>query len=100
MALMIHVLAVSQNRLVSDLLRTILNKEPDIRMVGSVSSETQAQRETGRFEVALIAAALPSGVALRLTKWFAKAINAPHVIIVGISDHESVLRYLELGAAG
>jgi DNA-binding NarL/FixJ family response regulator len=42
----------------------------------------------------------PAGGALRLTKWFDKAINAPRVIIVGISDNELVLRYLEAGAAG
>ena len=100
MAQITHVLAVSQNRLFSDMLRTILNKESDIRMVGAVSSETQAQRETGRFEVALIDAALPAGTALRLTKWFAKAINAPRVIVVGIADPELVVRYLEAGAAG
>ena len=95
-----HVLAVSQNRLFSDMLRTILNKETDIRMVGAVSSETQAQRETGHFEVALIDATLPSGAALRLTKWFAKAVNAPRVIVVGIAEPDLVVRYLEAGAAG
>jgi two-component system, NarL family, nitrate/nitrite response regulator NarL len=100
MAPMTHILSVSDNRLISDMLRTILNKETDIRMLGAVSTEAQAQRETGRFEVALIDAALPAGGALRLTKWFAKAVNAPRVIIVGISENELVLRYLEAGAAG
>ena len=100
MAPVVHVLSVSQNRLVSDMLRTILNKETDIRMLGAVSTEAQAQRETGHFEIALIDAALPAGGALRLTKWYAKAINPPRVIIIGISNNERCLCYLEAGAAG
>jgi len=47
------------------MLRTILNQESDIRMLGAVSTEAQAQRETGRFEVALIDAALPAGAGIQ-----------------------------------
>ena len=100
---MIRVLSVSHAHLVSDLLRAILNDQPDMLVIGDATNEEQALRQAARLsqsDVVVVNAALPGDGALRLTQALSQAAVSPRVVIAGISDDSLVLRFLEAGAAG
>jgi DNA-binding NarL/FixJ family response regulator len=100
---MIHVLVVHQAHLISSLITSVLSEEEDVYVVGRASSseEALAKIELSNCNVILVAATLPDGGALQLTKAVAEQYSHIKVLVIGLPESESmILEYVSAGAAG
>jgi DNA-binding NarL/FixJ family response regulator len=99
---MVSVLIVNKSRLICSVIATVLKDEPDIRVVGAVTSVDEALNliRTGNCDVALVSTNLPNDGALQLLQ-AGKANTSIKVLVMGLAELEEViLRYIEAGAAG
>jgi DNA-binding NarL/FixJ family response regulator len=100
---MIHVLVVHQAHLISSLITSVLSEEEDVYVVGRASSpeEALAKIELSNCNVILVAATLPDGGALQLTKAVSEQYSHIKVLVIGLPESESmILEYVSAGAAG
>ena len=100
---MIHLLVVSNIRLMSDLVGCILGEESDIESVEYTQTPDEAlfKLETRSYNVVLISTALPNQGALVLTRMITTAYPDCKVLILGLAEaKETVLHYIQAGAAG
>jgi len=97
---MIQIFSVTPNRLVCDLLKTVLSHDAEIHVVGCSTDEADLLRQNDQIDVALVHAALQNEGALKLIRHLNKTPNGPRVVVVGVSEEDQVLRYLEAGASG
>jgi len=82
------------------LLQTVLSTDAEINVVGCSTDEGDLLQQDVDIDVALVHADLQSDGALKLTRHLNKTPDGPRVIVVGVSNEEQVLRYLEAGASG
>jgi DNA-binding NarL/FixJ family response regulator len=99
---MIGVLIVNTSRLICSVIATALKDEPDIHVVGVVTSVDEALNliRTSNYDVVLASTNLPHNGAFELLR-AVKANTSIKVLVMGLSELEEViLRYIEAGAAG
>jgi len=100
---MIRAIVVHQTKLISNIIASVLSDEPDISVVGRVSSidEALALLELVDCNMILVSARLPDKGALKLTE----AVNqkAPEIVVLvyGLPESEYlILQYVMAGASG
>jgi DNA-binding NarL/FixJ family response regulator len=101
--LMIHVLVVHQAHLISSLITSVLSQEEDVHVVGRAATleEALVKIEMSNCNMILVAATLPDGGALELTKTVADQYSQIKVLVIGLPESESmILEYVAAGAAG
>jgi DNA-binding NarL/FixJ family response regulator len=98
---MIRVLLVNEIRLMSNVIRSVLEEEPDIEVVGGVTSLDEALALASKSDVALVSTRLPEDGALKLTTAIAEAHPSVKVLVLGLTETKGqVLQYVEAGATG
>ena len=98
---MIRVLLVNEMRLVSNVIASVLEDEPDIKVVGRAASVDEALALATESDVVLVSTRLPHSGALKLTSAIAEADPSVKVLVLGLGESkERVLRYVEAGADG
>jgi DNA-binding NarL/FixJ family response regulator len=98
----IRVLLVDDHQLLTDSLSGLLQREPDIQVVGvapSVADAKRAARE--RMDVVLMDYRLPDGTGAEATRAIkARWPSAKVIMLTAISDDETVLDSIQAGADG
>lgn len=100
---MIRVLIVNEIQLMCNIIVSVLEDEPDIEVVGSVTTVEQALEHAGHEEVdvVLISTRLPDQGALQLTRALSDSAPLVNVIVLGLTERKNeVLQYVEAGASG
>jgi len=100
---MINVLIVHEFPLMCHIITSVLDDEPDIKVVGYASSVDNALKLAGQDEVdlALISSRIPDNGTIKITNLLIQNVPTIKVLILGITEtRESVLKYVEAGAMG
>jgi len=98
---MIRVLLVNEIRLMSNVIRSVLEEEPDIEVVGGVTSLDEALALASKSDVVLVSTRLPGDGALKLTTAIVEAHPSVKVLVLGLTETKGqVLQYVEAGATG
>jgi DNA-binding NarL/FixJ family response regulator len=99
--LMIRVLIVDNLQRGSDLLSTILNEQPDMKLIAHFTTASQALPALGTADVILLGTGLANDDAYRLTRTMKEGNFLARILILGQSDtNKTIIRYLEAGAHG
>ena len=99
----INILLVNEIRLMGNVIAAALEDEPDIKVVGCVTSLDEAMRivQEEAVDIALVSTRLPDQGALKLTSAITEHAPATKVLALGLTEEKKrVLRYVEAGAAG
>jgi len=89
--------------LMCNIIASVLNDEPDIRVVGYVSSVKAVLEQISECEVdlVLISSRLPHQGAIELISLLTQKMPAVKILVLGITEsREGVLKYVEAGANG
>jgi RNA polymerase sigma factor (sigma-70 family) len=98
---MIRVLLVNEIRLMSNVIASVLEDEPDIEVVGGVTSLDEALLLVPESDVILVSTHLPEDGALKLTSAITEAHPSVKVLVLGLAETKGqVLQYIEAGADG
>jgi len=100
---MINVLVVHEFPLMCNIIASVVDDEPDIKVLGYVSDidEAMALASYNDIDLVLISSRLPKQGTISLTNLLIQNIPTIKVIILGITEsRESVLEYVEAGATG
>jgi DNA-binding NarL/FixJ family response regulator len=100
---MIRVAVVHQTRLIASIISNVLDEEPDIEVVTQLTSVegTLDYLAAHRCEIVLVAATLPDGGALRLTKEVSERGLASKLLVIGLPrSRNAILQYVAAGASG
>ena len=98
---MIRILLVTPIGLIGNLAAAILRAEPDMEVVGCVTSAEEAIDRVAMCDIVLVSPRLPDDAALKLTSSISERHPSVKVLIFGLSEStEHVLKYIEAGAAG
>lgn len=98
---MIRVLVVSHIPLLCDLIKTVLDQEPDIQVVNCVSDTQAAMQASDPCDVVIVNANLPGDESFHLVQALGAQRLGPRAVVFGMPRSDSVaLRYLDAGAAG
>ena len=98
---MIRVLVVNEQRLMANLITSVLDGEADITVVGVATSVTEALEKGAVADVLLISTQLPDGGALRLVQQATQEHPDQAVLVMGVGESEwEILHYVEAGASG
>jgi DNA-binding NarL/FixJ family response regulator len=99
----INLILVNEIRLMGNVIAASLEDEPDIRVVGCVTSTDEAMKliQEEAVDVALVSTRLPDQGALKLTNAISKMAPDTKVLALGLTEEKKrVLRYVEAGVAG
>jgi len=99
----INILLVNEIRLMGNVITAALEDEPDIRVVGCVTSREEALKivQDKRVDVALISIRLPDQGAIKLTHAITELAPSTTILALGMTEEKKrVLRYVEAGATG
>lgn len=99
----IRVLLVNEIPLMGNVIATALEDEPDIYIVGRVTTPQEALKivQEGEVDVVLVSTRLPDQGALKLTSAITEAAPSTKVLALGLTeDKKRVLRYVEAGVTG
>jgi two-component system, NarL family, nitrate/nitrite response regulator NarL len=98
---MIRVLVVNEQRLMANLITSVLDGEANITVVGVATSVTEALEKGAGADVLLISTQLPEGGALQLVRQAAQEHPDQAVLVMGVAESEwEILHYVEAGASG
>jgi DNA-binding NarL/FixJ family response regulator len=98
---MIRVFIIDEVPLISGVLATILQEEPDIKVVGCATSLDEAVSLLKNGDVALVSTTMPGNSALNLIQSLAKVQSSIKVVAIGLPDsEETILLYVEAGIDG
>lgn len=98
---MIRILIVNQFLLMSNIFVSIFEDEPDIEVVGKVTTTGEALNLASDTDVILVDIKLSNRGAYKLTRAISQAGYSTKVVVLGISEsREQVLQYIQAGAAG
>jgi DNA-binding NarL/FixJ family response regulator len=100
---MIRVAVVHQTRLIASIISNVLDEEPDIEVVTQLTSveDTLNFLDSSRCEIVLVAATLPDGGALQLTKEVSERGLASKLLVIGLPrSRNAILQYVAAGASG
>ena len=100
----IKVLLVIDLPLIGNIFTSVLDDEPDMKVVGCVDSIQAALVciRSQEVNVALVSVGLPEQGAVQLTRTIVDQTPSTKVLVLGLSeeDNRETLRYIEAGAAG
>lgn len=99
----IHILLVNEIRLMGNVIAAALEDEPDIHIVGRVTTPEDALKvvQENPVDVVLVSTRLPDQGALKLTSAITEAAPETKVLALGLTEEKKrVLRYVEAGATG
>ena len=99
----INILLVNEIRLMGNVITAALEDEPDIRVVGCVTSPEEALKivREQKVDVALISIRLPDQGAIKLTYAITELAPSTTILALGMTEEKKrVLRYVEAGATG
>lgn len=99
----IRILLVNEFRLIGNVIVAALEDEPDLLVVGRVTTLEEALKivQNEVVDVALVSTRLPDQGALKLTSAITELAPATKVLALGLTEEKNrVLRYVEAGAAG
>ena len=99
----INLLLVNEIRLMGNVIVAALEDEPDINVVGCVTTYDEALRiiHEREVDVALVSTCLPDHGGLRLTSAISEIAPSTKVLALGLTEEKKrVLRYVEAGASG
>ena len=100
----IKVLLVIEVRLIANIFASVLGDEPNIEVVGCVSTLEDALEffQTQNADVVLVSVGLPNQEALKLTRTIVESSPDTKVLALGLSEENQhdTLRYIEAGASG
>jgi DNA-binding NarL/FixJ family response regulator len=100
---MIRVLLVNEFQLMGNIIAEVLEDEPDIEVIGCVTTPQNALEKVANEEVdmVLISTRLPDDGALQLTVAMTEKDSSLKVLALGVSEKkERVLQFVEAGATG
>lgn len=100
---MINVLVVHEFPLMCNIIASVVDDEPDIKVLGYVSDidEAMSLASHNNVDLVLISSRLPDQGTIRLTNLLIQNIPTIKVLVLGITEtRESVLEYVEAGATG
>ena len=100
---MIRVLLVHEMLLMCNILASVLEDEPDIRIVGYATTVSEALRKSNRedVDVILVSTRLANQGALAITRSITENGPGVSVLLLGLTEKkERVLKYIEAGASG
>jgi DNA-binding NarL/FixJ family response regulator len=100
---MINVLIVHEFPLMCHIIASVLDDEPDIKVVGYASGVAEAMDcvKQNNVDLVLISSRLPEQGTIKLTNLLIEDVPTIKVLILGITEtRESVLKYVEAGATG
>jgi len=100
---MIKVLIAHELPLMCNIIASVLDDEPDIKVVGCVSGVEKAldRVKQSDADLVLISSRLPEQGTIQLTNLLIQNVSAIKIIILGITEtRESILEYVEAGAIG
>ena len=98
---MIRILIAHNSRLVSDSLRNVLDKQPDVSVVGCAATEEELSFLLPHANVALVGAKLGNGDIFELLRNIRLTHPDVKVIVIGVDGRpETILRHIEAGANG
>jgi len=98
-----NILIVHEFPLMCNIIASVLGDEPDIEVLGCVSTVKAALEHINqnRVDIVLISSRLPDQGAIELTSQLVQQRLLTKVLILGITEsRESVLKYVEAGANG
>jgi DNA-binding NarL/FixJ family response regulator len=97
----VRVLLVNERRLMGNVIAAVLNDEPDIQVIDSVTDIKDTMEKAPHTDVALISTRLPDQNALRLTEALTENHPDVKVLVLGLAESEAeILQYVEAGACG
>lgn len=99
---MIRVLVVHQTALICSLITSVLSEEPDIEIVGQVTTiEDALNKLEENCNMVLVAATLANNGAMKLTEAVVQRSPSTKVVIIGLSESKNaILQYIAAGASG
>jgi len=100
---MINILIVHEFPLMCNIIASVLDDEPDIKVVGYASGVDEAMHSArqNNVDLVLISSRLPEQGTIKLTNLLIQDVPAIRVMILGITEtREGVLKYVEAGATG
>jgi DNA-binding NarL/FixJ family response regulator len=98
---MIRVLIVNEQRLMANLIASVLDGEADMAVVGGATSAERALERTAEADVLLISTRLPDGGALSLVQQLTQDYPDKAALVMGVAESEwEILHYVEAGASG
>jgi DNA-binding NarL/FixJ family response regulator len=98
---MIRVLVVNSIQLIGNVITAVLRGEPDMEVVGCVTTVEDALAQAPNSDIVLLSTRLPEGGAIRITQALAESGLPVKVLMLGLAESEAeILRYVEAGAAG
>jgi DNA-binding NarL/FixJ family response regulator len=100
---MIRVAVVHQTRLIASIISNVLDEESDIEVITQLTSveDTLGFLASNRCEIVLVAATLPDGGALQLTKEISERGLASKLLVIGLPrSRNAILQYVAAGASG
>lgn len=101
MAETIKVLVASETQLVSNMLVSLLDDDPDIEVVSTASEVEEVLNAKGRFDMLLVSAGLPNNGAMELVKALSASEEDKKIIVLGMTESKTqILRFIEAGADG
>lgn len=98
---MIRILLAHPSRLVSDSLRTTLDNEKDVYVVGCATSAEELHFLLPHSNIVLLGTELVDATALELLEQINKTSTDKKVLVLGVDDRpETIIQYIEAGADG
>lgn len=100
---LIHILLVNEFPLIGNVIVAALEDEPDIRVIGNVTTPEEALNivQEKPVDVALVSTRLANQGALHLTSAIVDLAPETKVLALGLTEEKKrVLRYVEAGATG
>lgn len=97
----IGVLIASETQLVSNMLVSLLDDEPDIEVVDTATDMEGVLNTTHDYEMLLVSASLPNNGAMRIVEKLSASKDHTKIIVLGMTESKSqILKYIEAGADG
>ena len=99
----INILLINEIQLIGNVIVAALEDEPDIHVVGCVTTPEEALKivQENVVDVAIVSTRLSDQGAIKLTKALTELAPTTKVLALGLTEEKNrVLRYVEAGAAG
>ena len=98
---MIRLLFVDSSRLICSMFTTVLDNEPDLRVIGCATTIEKAVEQIQVCDVALVSATLPADGTYEFIRAAVKTNPKVKVLVVGLAESKpAAIRHIEVGAAG
>lgn len=97
----IRVLLVNEQKLICNLLSSLLRDEPDIDVIGYATTIDEAVEQIVECDIMLLSTRLPDQGALHLLNNMVNHNEHTKVLVLGLTEsRQQIIQYIEAGAAG